>query len=128
MRLLSIVVRLSNISLGVGERLRPSGPRWIPFLPDNSGETGALIVDCNTLATQRGGGGGGGEGRPRALEILHLTSHLWIRKGLGSEKFAGPLRRAFRFSWVGDERLAFIRCEASLPVGLGCSDHSGPSP
>lgn len=90
MRLLSIVVRLSNISRGVGERLSSSGPRWIPFLPDNGRETGALIVDCNTLATQRGGISGG-EKRPRALEILHLTYHLWIRQSLGSEKFAGPL-------------------------------------
>lgn len=91
MRLLSIVVRLSNISPGVGERLSSSGPRWIPFLSDNSRETGALIVDCNTLATQRGGGSGGGLKRLRALEILHLTYHLWIRQSLGSEKFAGPL-------------------------------------
>lgn len=52
-RLLSIVVRLTPISPATGDWLGPSGPCWIPFLWDNSGETGALIVDCDTLATQR---------------------------------------------------------------------------
>lgn len=49
-------------------------PSWIPFLWHNRGETGALIVDCNPLATQRRRT----KKQPKPLKILYLTPHLSV--------------------------------------------------
>lgn len=102
MRLLSIVVRRSNVSPGVGGA--SEGPRWIPFLPDNSRETGALIVDGNTLATQRGvggggeGGGGGGGGKREAKGPRDSSPDL---SPLDSpEPWEGKVRRTPPGLWV----------------------------
>lgn len=103
-RLLSIVVRLTPFSVATGDWLGPSGPCWIPFLWDNSGETGALIVDCNTLATQRHGGKKRVEG-PRDsspdLSPLQLPES-W-------EKIHRTPDGAFWFSGDNEEKLCFQR-------------------